>query len=204
MATDKKSFLLYCDIIHTVSKMPNEKAGELFKHILEYVNDKNPITEDLIIQLTFEPIKQSLKRDLQKYANTCVKNSENAYKRWHKDDATASDSIRLDAKNADIDIDSDSGIDKDKDNNKGKRKAFTPPFLQDVKLYFIENGYSEQSAEKAYNYYNEGSWKDSKGNAVKNWKQKMISVWFKDENKVQAKKIYDPNLPAPQSNRIVQ
>lgn len=88
--------------------------------------------------------------------------------------------------------------------DKKESKTFTPPILENVKLYFIENGYSEQSAEKAFNYYNEGSWKDSKGNAVKNWKQKMISVWFKDENKVQAKKIYDPNLPAPQSNRIVQ
>ena len=67
MAKDKKSFVLYADLIHTVSKMPNEKAGELFKHILEYVNDKNPITDDLIIQLTFEPVKQQLKRDLLKY-----------------------------------------------------------------------------------------------------------------------------------------
>ena len=67
MAKNKKSFLLYCDLIHTVSKMPNDKAGELFKHILEYVNDRNPDTDDLIIQLTFEPIKQQLKRDLAKY-----------------------------------------------------------------------------------------------------------------------------------------
>lgn len=67
MAENKKSFILYADLIHTVSKMPNEKAGDLFKHILEYVNDMNPKTDDLIIQLTFEPIKQQLKRDLIKY-----------------------------------------------------------------------------------------------------------------------------------------
>ncbi len=67
MAENKKSFLLYCDLIHTVEQMPNELAGELFKHILSYVNDKNPLSENLIINLTFEPIKQSLKRDLIKY-----------------------------------------------------------------------------------------------------------------------------------------
>ena len=67
MAENKKSFVLYADLIHTVVKMPDNKAGELFKHILKYVNDKNPQTEDLIIQLTFEPIKQQLKRDLLKY-----------------------------------------------------------------------------------------------------------------------------------------
>ncbi len=67
MAENKKSFLLYCDLIHTVEKMPIEKAGELFLHILNYVNDKNPVTEDLVVNLTFEPIKQQLKRDLMKY-----------------------------------------------------------------------------------------------------------------------------------------
>jgi uncharacterized phage protein (TIGR02220 family) len=70
MATDKKSFVLYADLIHTIEKMPNDKAGELFKHILMYVNDRKPITEDLLIQLTFEPIKQQFKRDLVKWEKT--------------------------------------------------------------------------------------------------------------------------------------
>lgn len=100
MADNKKSFLLYCDLIHTVSKMPKDKAGELFMHILEYVNDKNPETDDLIIQLTFEPIKQALKRDLQKYENIRLKNIENANKRWNKNNATAYDRIQTDTKNA--------------------------------------------------------------------------------------------------------
>ena len=67
MAEGKKSFVLYADLVHTVAKMPDDKAGELLKHILYYVNDENPETDDLIIQLTFEPIKQQLKRDLEKY-----------------------------------------------------------------------------------------------------------------------------------------
>lgn len=69
MAENKKSFILYTDIIHTVKKLPKEKAGELFVHLLEYVNDLNPVTDDLVIELAFEPIKQSLKRDLKKYEN---------------------------------------------------------------------------------------------------------------------------------------
>jgi hypothetical protein len=67
MAQDKKSFLLYVDIIHTVRKLTNEQSGQLFKHVLAYVNDENPETSDPIIDLVFEPIKQQLKRDLKKY-----------------------------------------------------------------------------------------------------------------------------------------
>ena len=80
MAENKKSFLLYCDLIHTIEKMPKDLAGELFLHILKYVNDKNPESENLIINLTFEPIKQSLKRDLIKYENICNRNGINGLK----------------------------------------------------------------------------------------------------------------------------
>ena len=76
MAEDKKGFVLYADLIHTLGKMPDDKAGELFKHILSYVNDQDPITDDLIIQLTFEPIKQQLKRDLKKYDEIKLKRSD--------------------------------------------------------------------------------------------------------------------------------
>lgn len=57
--------------------MPDDKAGELFKHILKYVNDENPVTDDLIIQLTFEPIKQQLKRDLQSWESVRGVRSDN-------------------------------------------------------------------------------------------------------------------------------
>jgi len=74
--------------------------------------------------------------------------------------------------------------DKDKDNNKDKdKKNFTPPTLDEVKSYFKENGYSENSGSTAFYYYDSAKWVDSKGNKIKNWKQKMIGVWFKEENK---------------------
>ena len=89
MADNKKSFLLYCDLIHTVQKLSDEQAGKLFKHVLEYVNDLNPTTEDLLTEVCFEPIKQSLKRDLQKYEQIRKKKSEagkkGMAKRWAKD-----------------------------------------------------------------------------------------------------------------------
>lgn len=89
MAEDKKGFLLYADLIHTIEKMPSEKAGDLFKHILRYVNDLNPVSNDLIIDLTFEPIKQQLKRDLIKFEKSKDEKSLSGrignLKRWNID-----------------------------------------------------------------------------------------------------------------------
>lgn len=110
MATEKNSFLLYCDIIHTIEKLSDVDAGQLLKHILRYVNDKDPVTDNQLVEIAFEPIRQSLKRDLVKYENIRTRNSENAKKRWN---ATASDRIPNNAKNADSDSVSDSVISKD-------------------------------------------------------------------------------------------
>lgn len=70
---------------------------------------------------------------------------------------------------------------------KKPKTVFIPPIEIDVIDYFKEKGYSEETAKKAFSYYNEGNWSDSRGNKIKNWKQKMISVWFKEENKITVK-----------------
>ena len=140
MAKEKNSFLLYCDTIHTVLKLNDEQAGKLFKHLLKYVNDQNPTPEDIVTEIAFEPIKQSLKRDLIKYEGIRERNSENAKKRWN---ATASDRIPKvpnDTKNADSvsDSDSDSVISKDI----YTKQKFS--FLSAL----IENGFDEQLSKE--------------------------------------------------------
>jgi len=89
MAEDKKGFLLYADQKELFDQLPNEKAGELIKFIFAYVNDENPETTDLLLNLAFTPIKQQLKRDLVKYENKLDKKSiagrEGNLKRWYLD-----------------------------------------------------------------------------------------------------------------------
>jgi len=66
---------------------------------------------------------------------------------------------------------------------KEAKKGFVPPTLDEVKEYFKEKGYSAAGAAKAYEYYSVADWADGRGNKVKNWKQKMLANWFKDEYK---------------------
>jgi hypothetical protein len=76
MADNKKSFVMYADWQHGVKHLTDEQAGKLLKHILSYVNDENPVTDDLITNISFEPIKQALKRDLKKWEGVKSKRSE--------------------------------------------------------------------------------------------------------------------------------
>jgi hypothetical protein len=68
MAEGKNSFVLYADYIGTFEELTDDEAGKLIKHLFRYVNDENPVTDDKLIKIAFEPIKQQLKRDLQKWA----------------------------------------------------------------------------------------------------------------------------------------
>lgn len=76
---------------------------------------------------------------------------------------------------------------------------FVAPSLQDVIDYFLAKGYKKEAAEKAFDYYDSnkdenGNWFDGRGEPVLNWKMKMISVWFKEENKDKSKQEQQPEL----------
>jgi biotin operon repressor len=83
---------------------------------------------------------------------------------------------------------------------KKENKVFIPPTIFELKQYFKENGYNEQSAEKMFNYYDVANWHDAKGNKIKNWKQKAQSVWFKDENK--ATTVTQNGIPIPTAKMV--
>lgn len=55
-----------------------------------------------------------------------------------------------------------------------KKKAFTPPTLEEVRKYAIER-HSLVDPVRFFEYFNAGGWVDAKGNKVKNWKQKFIT-----------------------------
>jgi H2-forming N5,N10-methylenetetrahydromethanopterin dehydrogenase-like enzyme len=76
MAEGKKSFVLYADLIHTVNELSDVEAGKLIKHVLAYVNDLNPATDNKIVNISFQPIKQQLKRDLKHWETVREKRSE--------------------------------------------------------------------------------------------------------------------------------
>jgi len=75
-----------------------------------------------------------------------------------------------------------------KENIKRKKVDFEPPTLDEVKRYFIENGYSPIKGEQAFNYYSSSNWVDKNNKQVLNWKLKM-QMWFKPEDKIDVSKM---------------
>ena len=72
--------------------------------------------------------------------------------------------------------------DIEKEKKKEKRPRFVPPTLEEIHRYCWEKGLRVDE-HSFFDYYEEANWVDSKGNKVRNWKQKLIT-WAKyDRNK---------------------
>lgn len=156
MAKDKKSFILYSDAIHTVEKLSDTDAGQLLKHLLRYVNDQNPTTDNPLVEIAFEPIKQQLKRDLVKFEDVKVKRSEagkaGANKRW-QDIANANKGKQTIANIAVNDNDNVNVISKDI--NKRKQEFA-------LKLTSFVDTYGKSMIRDFYDYWTEHGEKDKK------------------------------------------
>ena len=177
MASGKKSFVLYCDLIHTIEKMPDEKAGQLFKHILAYVNDQNPTANDLIIELTFEPIKQQLKRDLEKWETEIkpkrsesgrlggIKSGEARRSKIKQNEANASNSKQNEANeavNVNVNVN---------DNNSIPTFDF---FLEYAKtITEVYKPTLDYAIKSKYQSWVENGWKDGHDKEIKNWKNTL-------------------------------
>lgn len=61
------------------------------------------------------------------------------------------------------------------------RKEFVPPTYEEVVEYAKSRG-REDLARKFFDYFDAGEWIDSKGNKVRNWKQKFIT-WESNNEK---------------------
>jgi hypothetical protein len=174
MAKDKTSFILYCDQQGLFNKLPDEIAGKLIKHIFAYVNDEDPITSDLLLEIAFEPIKLQLKRDLRKYDDYIDKQRLNGAKGGRPSKPTETQITQpffQEPKKADNVNGNENATD-----NATNKKGFVKPTIEQVNNYMKEIEY-KGDAEYFINHYQSNGWvvgrskmKDWKS-AVRNWKK---------------------------------
>ena len=172
MAKDKKSFILYCDQQGVFNQLPDEIAGKLIKHIFAYVNDENPICDDLLLSIAFEPIKLQLKRDLVKYDQYIDKQKVNGSKggRPTKPKETQiTQAFFNKPKKADNDNDNVNDSDNDIKSNNGAKRILPPTKDECIDL-FKTNNYSISEGAAFFHYWESMDWKRKGGAKIQKWK----------------------------------
>lgn len=173
MADNKKSIVIYCDLIHTVESMEDDEAGKLFKHLLRYVNDLNPSIPDKLTQIAFEPIKQQLKRDLIKYESKKKQWSEagkaSAEKRSTKiNDRSTTVKKRSTVSTVSVNDNVNVSDNVSVINNKIPSEN---EFLEHCKI-ILQHKYQEYefSLKSKYQTWIDDGWKTGHGKKINNWK----------------------------------
>lgn len=94
----KNSFILYHDYEEHFNLLTNEQKGMLITAVFQYskTGKKPNFNHDGALMMSFSFIKAALDRDKEKYEKKCIKNAENAKKRWENKttDTTVFDRIQ--------------------------------------------------------------------------------------------------------------
>lgn len=162
---ERNSIVFYRSFYEAMRELEPATKSQVFDAIMAFSFDAAEIPLTGIAKTVFILIRPQLEANMRRYENGMKPKRKKA-----EDEQPVSKRVSNDNDNVNVNV--------------NKKERFTPPTLAEVQTFFTDNGYSAASGKNAYDYYSEASWRDSRGSAVKNWKQKMRGVWFKDENKI--------------------
>ena len=165
---------VYNDMLPTLRNLGNAEVGRLILAALEYnANGKQPtglVGKEAILWPSF---MSQIDRNKEHYKNVCEKNRKNIAKRYER---IRSNTTVYDGTQKNIIVEN---------NNNQKRKksggGFVPPTRDEVREY-VESRNSHVDPDQFFDYFQTGNWHDSKGNPVRNWKQKLLT-WEKFQAK---------------------
>ncbi len=160
---ERKSFLFYYDWFNVLKNLNYSQVGRVVMAIEEYEKSGiEPQFRDSTSKIAFTVISNTLIRDAEKYEKKCLKNAENARKRWDNN-ANVYERINENAnyadKERDKDKDKDTDIDIEKDSISSSFSSKTVCEYSDDFLYF----------------WKEYPKKVGKGDAFKKWKKAKLT-----------------------------
>lgn len=208
----KKSFLVHVDSLNVLDQLTDEQAGQLLKAFRDY-HTSGEIPAEFWLKLCITPFVNQWERDEEKWEKTAERRRESGRKgglsksKQMVANATfAKQPLANQAVNGNVNVNVNGNVNgnvnrdihtngKISSKKSNSLQKFIPPTLEEVIVFFTANGYPIAHATHVFNYYHDASWKDAKGQQVRNWKQKMRGVWFDDKYKSQEKSINTTYAP---------
>jgi len=176
-------FCCYHSYRRKIAKLSDQEVGRLFRTLLEY--SETGEAQELAGReaVAFDFIADDIDRTKENYAakvEALVENGrKGAQSRWAADDSkngNCYNSIASDSKNGQNKSKSENKdkSDIEKESRKKKAAPFSPPTLDEVRDYCAQRG-GLVDPKRFFDYFQAADWTDTKGQKVRNWKQKCIS-----------------------------
>ena len=192
MSKGKKSFILYLDQQELFNKLPDEIAGKLIKHIFSYVNCENPEANDLLLDIAFSPIKQSLKRDLSKWETQLEQRSKagkiSAQRRATKANEVQRKATTVESRSTNptdsvsVSVSVNESVSVSEVTKDKVTKRFSPPDVMEVWGYMIAKGCKADTqcteAHRFCDHFESNGWKVGGKTKMVSWKA-AVRNWLK-------------------------
>ncbi len=175
----KKSFIFYYDWWDIFEPLSQEQKGQLITAIFDYVkNGTEPGYKDLALKISFNVIRNALKRDGEKYEKVCKRNVENGKKGGRpKNQPVFTETEKTQwvfekPKKADNDNDNDTDNEIDNDNVNDSDKSSSSSFSTKTVCAYSDD---------FLNFWQEYPKKVGKGDAFNKWKKAKLTIGDKED-----------------------
>lgn len=194
-----KNLMFYGSYHEAVKELPDEEQGAVYKAIIDYAFEQKTPNLSGVAKAIFVPVKPSIDTAIRNYENgkqggRPSKNNPNENPNENPEETqsiTQSESeIETEEqtyKNLDKRIKDKRNIEEVCKKKDEKEKVFIPPTLEEI-IEYVNERQSSVDPQRFYDFFTADDdpkkhWIDSKGNRVKNWKQKLIT-WETQGRKV--------------------
>ena len=178
-------FYLFTDYSEKFKRLSDEQFGQLVRALLTYKKTgEEPEIDDLVVGMAFDVIRMDIDKQAETYRNKAEAGRKGGSKtkqleaELSKPKQTEAEESKPKQDEAEASIKRKRKIkEEEKEDikeNQVREKRFTPPTLEEVQAYCQER-HSPVDPVQFFNYFSEGNWTDSKGNKVRNWKQKLLT-----------------------------
>lgn len=191
-------FYLFTDYSEKFKRLSDEQFGQLVRALLVYKKTgEEPEIDDLVVGMAFDVIRMDIDKQAETYRNKAEAGRKGGSKtkqleaELSKPKQTEAEESKPKQDEAEASIKRKRKIkEEEKEDikeNQVREKRFTPPTLEEVRAYCQER-HSPVDPVQFFNYFTEGNWTDSKGNKVRNWKQKLLT-WEQYRPQARAKPV---------------
>lgn len=192
MAAEKKSFVLYHDIRTPLELLTDEQRGKLFIALLDYSEHGELPDFDGALLMAFAFIRMSLDRDAEAWAEKRAKRAEAGRSGGLAKVANASNasSSKQNVANLAVPVSvsvpvpvnvntPNTSVGRETADKPPRAARFTPPTVDEVKVYCQERG-SSVDPEKFVDFYSANGWKQGKNKPIVDWKA-AVRTWERSD-----------------------
>ena len=209
MGIIRDSFVMFKNWAEAIEALPEEYQLETYKAVVSYgLNGEIPQNLSAVSKAMLISFSKGMENSILRY-NASVENGKKGGRPKKANLDITEDNQTITKENLEKPSETQDNLDKPshnlnvnvnvndnvnvikKRNIKEKKETFFPPTLEEIKNYASSRN-SSVDCQKFYDYFTAGDWVDSKGNKVKNWKQKFITWESKQDNsKTQPKSMLE-------------